>query len=162
MPLRRTACLGLLLLTSLVSVVGQADELRDIQQLAKQDQPDAALRRINTYLNANPQNLQGWFIKGLILAQEERTEEAIKIFTDITRNNPSLPEPYNNLAVLYASQGEYDQAKRALEAALNTNPSYATAHENLGDIYAHMASEAYDRPCNSTSATLAHNRPSSR
>ncbi|PJC02445.1 MAG: DUF4440 domain-containing protein, partial [Gallionellales bacterium CG_4_9_14_0_8_um_filter_59_50] len=56
-----------------------------------------------------------------------------------------LPEPYNNLAVLYAGQGQYEKAKVALEMAIRTHPSYATAHENLGDIYAKMASQAYDR-----------------
>ena len=56
-----------------------------------------------------------------------------------------MPEPYNNLAVLYAGQGQYDKAKIALEMAIRTHPSYATAHENLGDIYAKMASQAYDR-----------------
>jgi tetratricopeptide (TPR) repeat protein len=56
-----------------------------------------------------------------------------------------LPEPYNNLAVLYADAGQYDKAKKALETAIKTHPSYATAHENLGDIYARMASEAYDK-----------------
>jgi tetratricopeptide (TPR) repeat protein len=63
----------------------------------------------------------------------------------LTNDYPELPEPYNNLAVLYASQGQYEKAKVALEMAIRTHPSYATAHENLGDIYAKMASQAYDR-----------------
>jgi tetratricopeptide (TPR) repeat protein len=63
----------------------------------------------------------------------------------LTEDYPELPEPYNNLAVLYASQGQYDKAKQSLEMAIRTHPSYATAHENLGDIYAKMASQAYDR-----------------
>jgi len=56
-----------------------------------------------------------------------------------------LPEPYNNLAVLYASQGQYEKARVALESSIRTHPSYATAHENLGDIYAKLASQAYDK-----------------
>ncbi|MCR4304766.1 MAG: hypothetical protein NUV63_11180, partial [Gallionella sp.] len=67
------------------------------------------------------------------------------IFSALTGDYPELPEPYNNLAVLYAGQGQYDNAKLALEMAIRTHPSYATAHENLGDIYAKMASQAYDR-----------------
>ncbi|MCJ7838048.1 MAG: tetratricopeptide repeat protein, partial [Burkholderiales bacterium] len=58
---------------------------------------------------------------------------------------PELPEPYNNLAVLYASQGQYEKARIALESSIRTHPSYATAHENLGDIYAKLASQAYDK-----------------
>ena len=71
--------------------------------------------------------------------------EAIQVFTGLTEDFPELPEPYNNLAVLYASQGNYDKAKSALELAIHTHPSYATAHENLGDVYAQLASRAYDR-----------------
>src|SRR5204862_2623498 len=88
---------------------------------------------------------QARFLKGLIYTQQGKTAEAIKIFTSLTEDYPDLPEPYNNLAVLYAGQGQYEKARQALEMAIRTHPSYATAHENLGDIYAKMASQAYDK-----------------
>src|SRR6202012_4824817 len=74
-----------------------------------------------------------------------RTDDAIKVFTGLTEDYPELPEPYNNLAVLYASQGNYDKAKSALELAIHTHPSYPPAHETLGEISAQLASRAYDR-----------------
>jgi tetratricopeptide (TPR) repeat protein len=122
-----------------------ADELKDISQLAESGQQAQALERINTYLAANPKDAQAMFMKGIILAESGKRDEAIKAFTDLTQKYPNLPEPYNNLAVLYAESGQYDQAKKALETAIKTHPSYAIAHENLGDIYARMASEAYDK-----------------
>lgn len=122
-----------------------ADELKDISKLAEQGQQDAALKRVNTYLEANPKDAQGMFTKGIILAESGKRAEAISTFNALTKAYPSLPEPYNNLAVLHAEAGEYDLAKKALETAIKTHPSYATAHENLGDIYARMASEAYDK-----------------
>lgn len=135
----------LLLVTIFTFGIAQADDLKEIAQLANQGQQTAALERINTYLAANPKDVQAQFIKGVILAEQNKRDEAIKIFTDITQKNPNLPEPHNNLAVLYADQGQYDKARKALENAIRTHPSYATAHENLGDIYARMASEAYDK-----------------
>jgi tetratricopeptide (TPR) repeat protein len=123
----------------------QADDLRDISRLANQGQQEAALKRINIYLGTHPRDVHAMFIKGVILAEQNRRPEAIKVFTDITSKYPTLPEPYNNLAVLYADQGQFDKARQALESAIRTHPSYATAHENLGDIYARMASEAYDK-----------------
>jgi hypothetical protein len=84
-------------------------------------------------------------MRGLVLTRLNRTEEAIKAFADITRDYPQLPEPYNNLAVLYAAQGDYDKARDALQAAIAKHPSYATAHENLGDIYAALAAAAYGK-----------------
>lgn len=113
--------------------------------MMKQGQQDKALERANSFLASHPKDAQVRFIKGLILTEQNKTAEAIKVFTGITDDFPELPEPYNNLAVLYASQGQYEKAKTALEMAINTHPSYATAHENLGDIYAKMASQAYDK-----------------
>ena len=122
-----------------------ADELKDISQLSDQGQQAAALERVNAYLVANPKDPQAMFMKGIILVESGKRDDAIKAFTDLTDKYPNLPEPYNNLAVLYADAGQYDKAKKALETAIKTHPSYATAHENLGDIYARMASEAYDK-----------------
>jgi tetratricopeptide (TPR) repeat protein len=104
-----------------------------------------AIDRVNAYITANPQNAQALFMKGVLLAGQGRSDEAIRTFTEVAEKFPNLPEPYNNLAVLYADQGQFDKARKALETAIKTHPSYATAHENLGDIYARMASEAYDK-----------------
>lgn len=139
---------------SLLFTFGQpahADELQDISKLYKQGQNDKALERIESFLTSRPKDAQGpkiaqgRFLKGLILAEQGKNAEAIQIFTKLTQEYPELPEPYNNLAVLYASQGQYEKSRQALEMAISTHPSYATAHENLGDIYAKMASQAYDK-----------------
>ena len=135
----------LILSACLTFTVANADELKDISQLADQGQVSVALDRLNTYIAANPKNAQGLFLKGVLLAEQGRRDEAIKVFTEVTEKFPKLPEPYNNLAVLYADQGQFDKARNALETAIKTHPSYATAHENLGDIYARMASEAYGK-----------------
>lgn len=127
------------------SVPAQANEVQEInQQFRKGDLP-GALDRANRYLAKNPKDAQARFLKGLILADQGKSNDAITVFTGLTEDFPELPEPYNNLAVLYASQSKYDAAKNALEMAIRTHPSYATAHENLGDIYAKMASIAYDK-----------------
>jgi tetratricopeptide (TPR) repeat protein len=123
----------------------QNDELQEANQLFKQGQLDRAMERVDTYLKSKPKDARGRFLKGIILAEQNKPNDAIKVFTDLTQEFPELPEPYNNLAVLYASQGQYDKARSALEMAIRTHPSYATAHENLGDIYAKMASQAYDK-----------------
>jgi tetratricopeptide (TPR) repeat protein len=130
---------------AVASFPARADELQDVQQLIKQGNLNPALDRINAYLGSRPKDAQGRFLKGVILTEQNKTAEAIKVFTALTEDYPELPEPYNNLAVLYASQQQYDKARQSLEMAIQTHPSYATAHENLGDIYAKMASQAYDR-----------------
>jgi Flp pilus assembly protein TadD len=135
----------LILSVSLLMSPAHADELKDISQMADQGQAAAAIDRLNTFITANPKNAQALFMKGVLLAEQGRRDEAIRTFADVTEKFPNLPEPYNNLAVLYADQGQFDKARKALETAIKTHPTYATAHENLGDIYARMASEAYDK-----------------
>ncbi len=123
----------------------QTDELQEAQQLLKQGQVDRALERVDQYLKTRPKDARGRFLRGILLAEQNKPDDAIRVFTELTQDYPELPEPYNNLAVLHASQGQYDKARNALEMAIRTHPSYATAHENLGDIYAKMASQAYDK-----------------
>ncbi len=140
---RATMCGCALLLC--FSLAAGADEIQDVSKLFKQGKQEQALVRVNAYLANKPKDPQARFLKGLILTEQNKTDDAIRVFSDLTEDFPELPEPYNNLAVLYASQGQYDKARIALEMAIRTHPSYATAHENLGDIYAKMASQAYDR-----------------
>ncbi len=122
-----------------------ADDLKEASRLYQQNKLDAAFAKVNAFLVTSPKDPQGRFLKGLILTEQHKNTEAIQVFTGLTEDFPELPEPYNNLAVLYASQGNYDKAKAALELAIHTHPSYATAHENLGDIYAQLARRAYDK-----------------
>ena len=123
----------------------RADELQDIDALVKRGQHAKALERVNQYLAQKPREPKGRFIKGLILAEQNKGAEAIEVFAALSRDYPELPEPYNNLAVLYAAQGQYEKARQQLEMSIRTHPSYATAYENLGDVYTKLASQAYDK-----------------
>lgn len=129
---------------SLVPVV-HAEALPDINRLLKQKHYPQALEQVDKYLAGKPKDAQGRFLKGVVLTEMNRQNEAAGIFTKLTEDYPELPEPWNNLAVIYAQQQQYDKARTSLEMAIRTHPSYATAHENLGDIYARLASQSYAR-----------------
>ncbi|MDR0576444.1 MAG: tetratricopeptide repeat protein [Candidatus Accumulibacter sp.] len=130
---------------AVLAPLAAAQTLVGVQTLMKEGKMSRALEQVDRYIAAQPKDAQGPFTKGLILTGLGRTQEAIAVFTGLTENFPELPEPYNNLAVLYAGQKQYDKARVALEMAIRTHPSYAIAHENLGDIYAKLASQAYDK-----------------
>lgn len=136
------ACATVLLLSSSAAF---ADENEEVAKLYKQGNLAKALEQADVYLATRPKDAQMRFQKGLILTEQNKIADATRIFSSLSEDYPELPEPYNNLAVLYASQGQYDKAKVALEMAIRTHPSYSTAHENLGDIYAKMASQAYGK-----------------
>ncbi|HMA08828.1 MAG TPA: tetratricopeptide repeat protein [Ramlibacter sp.] len=122
-----------------------ADDYSDVNSLLRSDKTAEALARADQYLAGKPRDPQMRFLKGVILTQAGRTAEAIKTYVQLNQDYPELPEPYNNLAVLYAAQSQFDQARTALEQALRANPSYATAYENLGDVYAKLASLSYSK-----------------
>lgn len=152
MSLFRISTIFIALSCALLATLSQparADDLQDGNKLYKQGQLDKALEKVDKFLSSRPKGAQGpkiaqgHFLKGLILAEQGKNAEAIEVFTWLTEEYPELPEPYNNLAVLYASQGLYDKARLSLETAINAHPGYATAHENLGDVYAKIASQAY-------------------
>lgn len=122
-----------------------ANTVEEASQSLKSGDHAKALEQINRFLANKPKDTQGRFIKGLILTGLNKPTDAIAVFKKLTEDHPELPEPYNNLAVIYAQQKQYDKAKEALEQAIRTHPAYATAHENLGDIYSRLASQAYGK-----------------
>ena len=73
--------------------------------------------------------------------------------TKLTEEYPGCPSPYNNLAVLYASQNQLDKSRAALEMAIRTNPSYATAHETWATSMPSWPARPTARRCSSTAAT---------
>ena len=138
-----TSIMAAILLLAVSAV--RADENEEVVKLYRQGNLAKALEQADAYLAGKPRDPQMRFNKGLILTEQKKIPDAIKMFSALSEDYPDLPEPYNNLAVLYASQGQYEKARSALEAAIRTHPSYSTAHENLGDIYAKMASQAYGK-----------------
>jgi len=139
--------IALLLASLLIApyVGAQSDDYQEAAKLFRAGQQAQALERVDNFLKTNPKDARARFLKGLIFTEQDNPADAIKIFTGLTQDYPELPEPYNNLAVLYAQQGQYDKARTALEMAIRTNPIFATAYDNLGDVYAKMASQAYDK-----------------
>jgi len=146
MPMTRALSISFALIIILISAApSKAEDLKEIATQSSQGHHGAAMERINSHIKAHPNDVQALFMRAVMLAEQNRKDDAIKAFTEMTDKFPALPEPYNNLAVLYADQGQFDKAKKALESAIKTHPSYATAHENLGDIYAKMATDAYGK-----------------
>lgn len=140
---KRTIAIGVLALGCASHAL--ADEVAEVQKMMSSGRATEALQRAEQFLAGKPRDPMMRFLKGLSLSQLGRSAEAITTFTKLTEDYPELPEPFNNLAVLYAQQGQYDKARTALEMAIRTNPSYATAYENLGDVYAKLASQAYSK-----------------
>ncbi|TAL88179.1 MAG: tetratricopeptide repeat protein [Candidimonas sp.] len=89
-------------------------------------------------------DVQLMFLHARALAALGRTNEAIKIYNDMTTLYPELPEPWNNLAALYIKQGKLDMARDALRMALTANPKYPVAQANMGKVQLMLAHQSFD------------------
>ncbi|MDR6537631.1 tetratricopeptide repeat protein [Variovorax soli] len=133
------------LLLAFAAVAAHADDYLDVNTLLRQGKAAEALTKADAYIAGKPRDPQMRFLRGVILTEQGKQAEAVTAFTQLTQDFPELPEPYNNLAALYAAQSQFDKARAALEMAIKLNPNYATAHENLGDVYARLAGQSYGR-----------------
>lgn len=151
----------------LLPLAAHADEYAEVNRLLGSGSPAEALARAERYLAGKPRDPQMRFLKAVVLAQTGRSADAAAIYRALMQDYPELPEPYNNLAVLYAGEQQYGKAREALEMAIRAHPGYATAHENLGDVYLQLARQSYGRavqldPASSSAQSkLAQSVPSS-
>ena len=136
---------GLACVASAQGAPASSPDAAEIQHLLKNQQVGQALKLIDDALVKNPKDPAMRFRRGVALSMLDRKAEALQVFQKLVEDHPEMPAPYNNLAVLYGSQGDYDKARAALVAAIRTNPQYATAYQNLGDVYAQLASQAYSK-----------------
>jgi tetratricopeptide (TPR) repeat protein len=137
--------IGIFAIWGLFVTFAQADDYDDVATLIRGGQNTEALPRIERFLQTRPRDAQMRFFKGLIQRETGKPVEALATFNELVQDYPELPEPYNNLAVIYASQNELEKARAALEMALRNNPAYTIAYENMGDVLTRMALQAYQR-----------------
>jgi len=144
--MRIAPILALLVLSGIARALpAQSDDLAAARAAFRGGDLTAATAAVDRYLVGKPADERARFLKGVILSEQGRTNEAFDVFFTLTLDHPELAEPYNNIAVIYAARGEYERAREALEGAIRANPDYAVAYENLGDVYARLAARAYER-----------------
>jgi tetratricopeptide (TPR) repeat protein len=145
LPTAVTLSLRLLyvVLLLLLGTAVRADTLADIETLHKQGQSDQALQQADAAIALQPRAAPIRFLKGVLLGELGRKDEAMAVYLALTEDFPELADPYNNLAVLYADAGRLDAAVRALQQALRNDPKHLRARENLGDVYLALAIQAW-------------------
>jgi tetratricopeptide (TPR) repeat protein len=143
----RAACLLLILAGSGFAQAQQGpgfvDGTPEIDASIAQQNWPRALTQLDARIASNPRDVQAQFKRATVLVHLGRDDDAIAAFTALTQQYPELPEPYNNLAALYAKQGKYLEARSTLEAAIRANPAFALGFHNLGDVYLKLAVDAY-------------------
>lgn len=106
-----------------------------ILQLKKKPR-DAQWRYLNALLKAE---------KGVKSNSKTLINDAISLFELLTEEFPELPEPHNNLGVLYNRLNQNLRSIKSFKMAVVNNPNYTLAHENLADLYLFLAINAYEK-----------------
>lgn len=117
---------------------------------------EQALSQVNQLLVSNQNDFRALLLKGNVNKLMGNSEQAIEIFKRLIKQFPHMPEPYNNLAVLYADSGQTSLAVETLQQVFSTSHSYSAAFNNLRNLYNEMASSAYREALD-----LNHKKPSS-
>jgi predicted Zn-dependent protease len=129
----------------LLSTSARADVYEDVERLIRNGQLERAGQISSAHLHTSPQDPQMRLLGSRILLAQNKTDEALAQLESLTREFPELPEPHNNLAVLYARLGRTQDALDSLNKALLARPDYTVALENLGDLHLSLALQAYER-----------------
>lgn len=114
-----------------------------IERLYRSGQAVQAFERLDKALADQPRDPGLHFLKARMLMDAKRVPEARTEYERLTQDFPELPEPFNNLAAIYADEGRLDLARSLLETALRNDPAYLTAQQNLGDVHARLALRSY-------------------
>ena len=122
-----------------------AQGIAEARALLAQKRYDDAIAKLDQLARERPREPQARFLKAVALADHDKVDDAIAVYRGMTADFPEMPEPHNNLAVLYSRKGELALARDELVIALQTAPDYGVARENLGDVYAALAAEQYDK-----------------
>ena len=122
-------------------------QTRELIELGKYEEADAT---IIVQLKEKPRDAQWRYLEALLKAEmglsmknKDILDTAVFLFERLSEEFPELPEPYNNLAVLYDKMGQEQKAIRSFKLAILNNPDYTLAYENLADLYLFLARETY-------------------
>jgi predicted O-linked N-acetylglucosamine transferase (SPINDLY family) len=101
--------------------------------LKKGDGP-AALSCLDHALALQPEFADAWFLRGNILQQAQRFEDAAESYQAAIRIRPAFPEACNNLAAALRAIKLLAQALKYVNVALELRPAYPMALNNRGLI----------------------------
>jgi tetratricopeptide (TPR) repeat protein len=72
---------------------------------------------------------------GISYSKSGKIQEAIEMYKQAIRINPTSPTAYYNIGIVYSKSGKYQEAREMYKQAIKIDPDYTKAHYNLGLIY---------------------------
>lgn len=120
-------------MTDSADILNQAKAL---QQAAAQARQAGNLERALAYLDQatalSPQESRNHFLRGLMLEDLHRPDEAIASLQNAIRVKPDYAEAYNNIGIILHDQKRFEQAAENFRDAIHHKQDFPGAYNNLG------------------------------
>lgn len=100
------------------------DVYRDVSALIRENRLDAALVRIEEWLEGNPNDEIGLSLKGSALLRAQRTDEAIAVFRRAVHGHPGSFAAHGDLGFACLQAGKVDEALREFRKAVVLNERF--------------------------------------
>lgn len=101
------------------------------QAFDMRNDPDAALRDLNSYLDAVSSDPEGYVLRGGFHVSAHRFGHAIKDYSAAIRLDGYLLDAYRGRAIAYTAAEDYESARKDLETVLQHMPGDTEALTNL-------------------------------
>lgn len=128
------------------------NDMRDLYNLGLTfeglGQTDKAIEYYRRAITAEPlasmQDAQPYYDLGVLLARQNRPEEALPLLEKATQIEPRNPGIHEQLARAEEKTGQLDRSRKDLELAVALEPQISSLHFELGHIYQklHMTDKA--------------------
>ena len=156
-------CLPIIFCPILFAPTRADTEVGAVADLLKAGEYLAALTLLEDLKPLRPCDPDLLFLEARAYETAGETDRAIALYEILIDLFPDFPEPYNNLAVLYATLGEMHRAETLLLRGLATHNTYRQLQRNLSKVYVARAAQAYRKALNietpSGSAAVSSSAP---
>ncbi len=125
--------------------MAMADPRAEVNALLSKGDAAGALLRADAALATDSRDVQLRFLRGVVLMDLKRQDEALAVFMQMSRDFPELPDPFNNIALLQVQAGKLDEARLSLESALRNDPAHTSALANLGQVHLMLAARSWEQ-----------------
>ncbi len=129
--------------------------LADISGLIEAGQYQQALLQLDNTLSSDKRHPLYMFHRARALEGAGQMDKAIAQYKALIKLQPTLPELYNNLALIYIQQGQMQKAQTLLNQAMMIHPGYSRVYKNLVAINAAQARDAYAKALQMPTASQA-------
>jgi len=110
-------------------------EIRNLQQIMKAGQFEKAEPLARAAAKAYPRVGIVQMMLGVSLAEQGKSDEAIKQFEKVTRLEPKNADAWRNIGMIEHRNGNEQAAEMALKKAIQAKPEFGEAYTTLGSIY---------------------------